>query len=50
MINNFILFFKFFLKNDNKDAIEFLISSEIIPLFLRIIEVGTDAEKNVISF
>jgi len=33
-------------KNDNKDAIEFLISSEIIPLFLRILEVGTDAEKN----
>jgi len=36
------------LKNDNKDAIEFLISSEIIPLILRILEVGSDAEKNVI--
>jgi len=33
-------------KNDNKDAIEFLISSEIIPLFLRILEVGSDAEKS----
>jgi len=33
-------------KNDNKEAIEFLITSEIIPLFLRILEVGSEPEKN----
>lgn len=42
--------FPFFQQNDNSDVINFLLSTEIIPLCLRIMETGSELSKTVAIF
>lgn len=46
----FVLCFAFYLKTDEQDVITFLLSTEIIPLCLKIMEQGSELSKTVATF
>lgn len=42
--------FEFLFQTDNEDVVQFLVSTKIIPLLLRIMETGSELPRTVATF